>query len=112
MLAQLYYLFLGILKSKKQLISLDIEEFKILNILKFLDVTVIEFNDFNDGADEEYSKHINQNFLDGDMMNMTLIITKEKYGTIDTNDSSCYGYYIIKFSLSPYTLQAVLSIDV
>ena len=34
-----------------------------------------------------------------------------KYGAIDTDDSSCHGYYIIKFSSSPYTLQSDLSIE-
>ena len=36
---------------------------------------------------------------------------KVKYGAIDTDHSSCHGYYIIRFSSSPYTLQADLSID-
>ena len=36
---------------------------------------------------------------------------EEKYGAIDTDDSSCHGYYIIKFYSSPYTLQSDLSID-
>ena len=44
-------------------------------------------------------------------MNMHLIITEVKYGAIDANDSSCHSYYIIKFSLYPYTLQADLIID-
>ena len=44
-------------------------------------------------------------------MNMSLIIVKGKYGAIDNDDSSCHGYYIIKFSSSPYTLQVELSID-
>ena len=30
---------------------------------------------------------------------------------IDADDYSCHGYYIIKFSSSPYTLQEDLSID-
>ena len=34
-----------------------------------------------------------------------------KYCDIDTDDSSCHGYYIIKFYSSPYILQADLSID-
>ena len=33
------------------------------------------------------------------------------YGAIDTDYYSCHGCYIIKFSSSPYTLQADLSID-
>ena len=45
-------------------------------------------------------------------MNMSLIIMEGKYGAIDTDDSSCHGYYIIKFSSSPYTLQTYLRIDV
>ena len=45
-------------------------------------------------------------------MNMHLIIMEGKYGEIDTNNSSCHGYYIIKFSTKPYTLEVDLSIDV
>ena len=43
-------------------------------------------------------------------MNMSLIIMEGKYDAIDADDSSCYGYYIINFSSSPYTLQSDLSI--
>ena len=32
------------------------------------------------------------------------------YGTIDADVSTYHGYYIIRFSSSPYTLQADLSI--
>ena len=42
---------------------------------------------------------------------MYLIIIEVKYGAIDTDDSSCHGYCIIKFSSSPYTLQSDLNID-
>ena len=35
-----------------------------------------------------------------------------EYCAIYYDDSSCHGYYIIKFSSSPYTLQLDLSIDV
>ena len=44
-------------------------------------------------------------------MNTSLIITEGKYGTIDTDDSSCHGYYIIKFYSYLYTLQEDLIID-
>ena len=43
--------------------------------------------------------------LDGNLMNMYLIIMEGKYCAIDTGDYSCRGYYIIKFSSYPYTLQ-------
>ena len=43
-------------------------------------------------------------------MNISLIIMEGKYGAINSDDSSCHGYYIIKISSSPYTLQADLSI--
>ena len=43
-------------------------------------------------------------------MNMSLIIMEGKYGTIHDDDSSCQGYYIIKFSSYPYNLQADLNI--
>ena len=55
------------------------------------------------GTDEEYYENINRTILDGNVMNMSLIITEGKYGAIDTDDYSCHGYYIIKFSSSPYT---------
>ena len=44
-------------------------------------------------------------------MNIILIVMEEKYGTIDTDNSSCHGYYITKFSSFPYTLQSDFSID-
>ena len=42
---------------------------------------------------------------------MYLVNIEVEYGAIDTNNSSCHGYYIIRFSSSPYTLQSDLSID-
>ena len=42
---------------------------------------------------------------------MYLIIMEGNYGAIDAYGSSCRGYYTIKISSSPYTLQAELSID-
>ena len=60
----------------------------------------------DDGTDEEYYEKFNQIILDGNMMNMSLIIMEGKYGTIYTDDSSCHGYYTIKFSSSLHTLQA------
>ena len=42
---------------------------------------------------------------------MSLIIMEGNYGAIDADDSSCNGYYIIKISSSPYTLQSDLIID-
>ena len=44
-------------------------------------------------------------------MNMSLIIMEGHYGDIDSEDYTCNGYYIIKFSSCLYTLQADLSID-
>ena len=44
-------------------------------------------------------------------MNMHLVIVEGKYGSIDSDDSSCHDYSIIKFYLSPYTLQSDLIID-
>ena len=44
-------------------------------------------------------------------MNMSLIIMEGNYSDIDLDDSTCHGYFIIKFSSSPYILQAESSID-
>ena len=45
-------------------------------------------------------------------MKITLIIMEANHGAIDADDSSCNGYYIIKFYSSPYTLQSELIIYV
>ena len=37
---------------------------------------------------------------DGNIMNMYLINMEVKHGAIDTDDSSCHSYYILKFSSS------------
>ena len=42
---------------------------------------------------------------------MYLIITKGNYYAIDSDDSECHVYYIIRFSSTPYTLQEDLNID-
>ena len=57
---------------------------------------------FDDGTGEENYKHINRIILDFNVMKMSLIIVEGKYGAISADDSSCYVYYIIKFSSSPY----------
>ena len=44
-------------------------------------------------------------------MNIYLIIVEGKYVAIDADDSTCHGYYIIRFSSSPYTLQSDLIIN-
>ena len=60
---------------------------------------------------EEDCERINQTILGGIVMDMSLIIIEGKYGAIDADDSSCNGYYIIKFSSSTYILQSYLRID-
>ena len=58
----------------------------------------ILINFLYDGTDEEYYENINRTILDGIVMNMYLINIEVKYGAIDTDDSLCNAYYIIKFS--------------
>ena len=43
-------------------------------------------------------------------MNMSLIVMERKYGTVDIDDSSCHGYYIINVSSFTYTFKSELSI--
>ena len=54
-------------------------------------------NFFNDGRYGEYYEHINRNILDGNAMNISLIIIEGNYFAIDDDDSKCNGYYIIRF---------------
>ena len=58
----------------------------------------------------EYEK-INRTICDGNVMKMSLIITKVNYGAIDADDYSCRGYHVIKMSSSTDTLQSDLNID-
>ena len=44
-------------------------------------------------------------------MNMYLILMEVKDGAVYTDDYSCHGYHIIKFSSSLYTLQEDLCTD-
>ena len=43
-------------------------------------------------------------------MKMSLIRIEGNCGAIDADDSTCHGYYIIRFSSYPYTLKAYLNI--
>ena len=70
--------------------------------------TLITLKDY--GPEEEIYEHINRTIIYGNVINMYLIVMELKYGAIDTDDYSCRGYYIIKFSSSPYTFQADLII--
>ena len=36
---------------------------------------------------------------------MLLVVSKVTFGTIDAEDTSFHGYYIIKFTSDPYNLQ-------
>ena len=65
----------------------------------------------DNGTDKEYYKNINRTILDGNLINMSLIIIEGKYGTIYTDDSSCHGYYTIMFYSSPFTFQEDFTID-
>ena len=47
---------------------------------------------------------INQTILDGNVMNIILIIIELNYNEIDADGSTCNGYYIIRFSLYTWTV--------
>ena len=51
----------------------------------------IIMNSLDDVTNEEIYKHINWNILDGNVMNMSLLITKGRYGAIDTDNYLCHG---------------------
>ena len=55
-------------------------------------------NFFDNVTYEEKYKHINKTILDGNVMNMYLIIMEGNYGAIDADDFLYHGYYIIKIS--------------
>ena len=69
----------------------------------------MNFQDY--GVDCVYYEFMNRTIIEGNFMNVSLIITKGNYGAIDADNSSCHGYYIIRFYSSLYTLQSGLNID-
>ena len=68
-------------------------------------------NFLDDATDEEENENVNRTILDGNVTNISLIVMEGNYGAVYADDSTCYGYYIIRFSSYPYTLQADMSID-
>ena len=58
-----------------------------------------------------YYESTNRNIIEGNMMKVSLIITKRNFGAIDSDNSSRHGYYIIRFSSSLYTLHLDLNIN-
>ena len=55
-------------------------------------------NLLDDGTDNVKYECMNRNILDGNFMNVSLIITEGNYGDIYADYSACHGYYIIIFS--------------
>ena len=49
-------------------------------------------------------ENINITIIDGNVTNVSLIITTGDFGASDAYDTSCHSYYIIRFPLSTYTL--------
>ena len=62
---------------------------------------------------EQMNKNLknSQTIIEGDVMNIYLIIMEGNYGAIDADDSTCHGYYVIRLSSSIYNLQSDFSID-
>ena len=54
--------------------------------------------------------NIYRTIFDGNVTNILLIISIGNYVPIDADDTSCDGYYIIRFYSYPYTLQEDLNI--
>ena len=61
---------------------------------------------FLDGVTENVDyEFINRNIIGGFVMSIFFFITKVNYGSIDADDTSCHGFYIIRFSSYIYSLQ-------
>ena len=78
-------------------------------VIRFRNKWVItDLND--DGIDNVDYEHINITTFHGNFTNMLLVIPKGNYGAIDDEYTSFHGYYIIRFTLTPYILQQDLNI--
>ena len=51
----------------------------------------------DDGTDEVDNKNMNRTILDGNVVNMSLIIIEGNDGAINADDSKCIVYYNIIF---------------
>ena len=54
---------------------------------------------------------MNRNILDCNFINKSLIFIEGNYSAVYSDDSTCHGYYIMRFSLYPYNLQLYFNID-
>ena len=54
---------------------------------------------------------IHQVVLDGISDNMASLVESDKYGAINTTDTSTNGFYVIMFTSGAYTLQENIKID-
>ena len=68
-------------------------------------------NFIDDGPDNVDYEFKYRTIIDGNVMNVSLIILKGNYCAVDAGDTSLQSYYIIIFTLDPYTLQEELNID-
>ena len=64
----------------------------------------------DDGTEKVDYECISRNIIDGNIMNMYLIITERNYGAINADNSSYNGCYTIRFSSPPHTLQSEFNI--
>ena len=56
---------------------------------------ITNFTDY--GTYKEQHEHINRIILDGNVINMSLVILESNHVAIYADYSTCNGYYIIKF---------------
>ena len=54
-------------------------------------------NFIDNGTGNVECKCMNGTILDGNVMNMSLIIIEVNYGAIDADDYTCHGYYVAIF---------------
>ena len=66
-------------------------EYIIASTIKLLVVAITGLKWFFYGTDEDVYKHINQTIIDGNVVNVSLVIIEGKYGTIDSDDYSCHA---------------------
>ena len=62
-------------------------------------------NFLDDGTNNVDYEWNNRTIIFGNVMNMSLIFTVGNYGDIYSDEYLCHGYYVIRFSLSPFNLQ-------
>ena len=87
---------------------LNCKYYKILG--KYNDWIIIPFNATEDIGEDDLIE-IQESIIQGIVDNMSAMVRENNFGAVNTNDPKANGFYIVKFTSLPYTLQENIEVD-